>query len=145
MKNDPPSLESLDVVALWSLFVSFERRLSEELRPLGLTVSTFRLMGGVAQSPDGVRQSELAQRVGITPPSVSAAVGRLEARGLVHRIKDPTDPRARRVRVANVAALGPGIDVLGRMEQLLFGDLTHAERAHARALLHSLTTRLEGP
>jgi len=133
----------MDVTALWALFVSFERRLATELGALGLTVSSFRLIGEVMREPDGIRQAELARRLGVRPPTVSAAVGRLEERGLVRRIPDPDDPRARRVCLSPEASLMPGLDVLSRMNDLLFGAMTDAERSQARALIQALAHRLE--
>lgn len=137
-----PPLEAMDVVTLWGLFVAFERRLAKELEPMGLTVSTFRLIGEVMQEPAGIRQAELARRLGVRPPSISVAVKRLEERGLLARVPDPADPRARRVVIADPAALGPGLDVLGRMEAVLFGDMGADERAQTRVLMQKLGFRL---
>ncbi|MDG1478564.1 MAG: MarR family transcriptional regulator [Myxococcota bacterium] len=130
-------------VRLWSLLVAFERRLAHELSDLGISVSGFRLIGEVSRSPDGVRQAELARRLGVRPPTVSAAVARLEAQGLVRRVPDPDDPRARRVLLADGVALRPGFDVLGRMDELLCGGMPESERQQTLAILDTLTQRLE--
>ncbi len=145
--NEPlePALEGLDVIALWGLLVSFERRLASELAELDISVPSFRLIGEVMREPEGIRQGELARRLGVRPPTVSAAVARLEERGLVHRVQDPEDPRARRVCLSADASLLPGLDVLGRMEALLFGGMAEPERAQARGLIEALARRLEPP
>ncbi len=138
-----PAVEGLDVVALWALFVSFERRLASELAELDVSVPNFRLIGEVMREPEGIRQGELARRLGVRPPTVSAAVARLEERGLVHRVQDPEDPRARRVCLSADASLLPGLDVLARMDAVLFGGMTTEERAQTRALIETLASRLE--
>ena len=130
-------------VRLWSLLVTFERRLAHELSDLGISVSGFRLIGEVSRSPGGVRQAELARRLGVRPPTVSSAVARLEAQGLVRRVPDPDDPRARRVLLVDGVALRPGFDVLERMDELLCGGMSESERQQALAILDTLTQRLE--
>ncbi|MFT5682280.1 MAG: DNA-binding MarR family transcriptional regulator [Myxococcota bacterium] len=145
MIDNPPeaTLAELDVIALWALFISFERRLADELVELGVSVSGFRLIGEVMREPGGVRQGELARRLGVRPPTVSAAVARLEKQGLIYRIQDPDDPRARRVCLSPGTSLLPGIDVLARMESAMFGGMTDGEREQARATITTLTQRLE--
>jgi len=129
-------LPPLGVVELWRASVAFERRLAAELAPLGLTIPAFRLIGEVMQSPDGVRQGELARRLGVRPPTVSAAVARLEGGGLVHRVVDPDDPRARRVCLTPGAPLGGGVDVLQTLEDAVFEGLSAVDR---RQILRALT------
>lgn len=143
MKTSPSPLASLDAVALWAMLISFERRLAAELEPLGLTVSGFRLIGEVMTSPDGIRQSELARRLGVRAPTISAAVRRLEERGFVYRTPDPDDPRARRVCISPETSLQAGVDVLSRLDERLFGSLTPTERATTRALIKTMADRLE--
>jgi DNA-binding MarR family transcriptional regulator len=49
--------------------------------------------------PGGTRLTELAARAGMTHPSMSELVSTLEQRGYVTRVPDPTDGRARLVRL----------------------------------------------
>jgi MarR family transcriptional regulator, transcriptional regulator for hemolysin len=140
-----PSPDPQPSVRLWSLLVAFERRLAHELSDLGISVSGFRLIGEVSRSPGGVRQAELARRLGVRPPTVSSAVARLEAQGLVRRMPDPDDPRARRVLLADGVALRPGFDVLGRMDDLLCDGMSETERQQTLAALDALAQRLENP
>jgi DNA-binding MarR family transcriptional regulator len=49
--------------------------------------------------PDGTRLTLLAARAGVTHQSMSELVGSLERRGYVSRRRDPTDGRARLVRL----------------------------------------------
>ena len=138
-----PAREGLNVVALWALMVAFESRLSSELVELGLTIPGFRLIGELMQAPAGLRQLELAQRLGVSAPVVAVSIARLEERGTVYRVQDPTDPDVRRVRLSEDAQLHAGVDVLGRMENLLFDHLTDEEHEQAQGLLVNLLKRLE--
>lgn len=49
--------------------------------------------------PEGTRPGELARRAGVTPQAMAEFVRYLEARGYVERVPDPTDGRARIVRL----------------------------------------------
>jgi len=48
---------------------------------------------------DGTRPGELARRAGVTPQAMAEFVRYLESRGYVERVPDPTDGRARLVRL----------------------------------------------
>jgi DNA-binding MarR family transcriptional regulator len=102
---------------------------------MGLSVAGFRLVGEVSAAPDGLRQSELAARLGVRPPTVSVAVKRLEELGVVIRVPDPADPRARLVRVNPQADLGAGRDLIQRLDEALLAGL---DADGAQALTQSL-------
>jgi len=138
-------LEDLVVVRLWALQVLFDARLSHELAAVGLTRAEFRLVGEVMSAPEGVRQGELARRLGVRPPTVSAALTRLEASGVVVRTRDPDDPRARRVTLAPGAPLVPGVEVLERLDADLVQALEPGERERIVELLDRLAARLAIP
>ncbi|MEF2070151.1 MarR family winged helix-turn-helix transcriptional regulator [Consotaella aegiceratis] len=53
------------------------------------------------QQYQGVRQSVLAERMGVEPMTVTAYLDRLEARGLIERKVDPADRRAKVVTVTD--------------------------------------------
>lgn len=69
---------------------------------LGLTPGAARALLHVA-ALDGPRQTELAERLGIEPMTVSGYVDRLEAAGLVQRRPDPVDRRAKCVFLTDEA------------------------------------------
>jgi DNA-binding MarR family transcriptional regulator len=70
---------------------------------------------------EGIRLTELASRVGVTKQAVGQLVDDLEAAGMVERIDDPTDKRARRIRFSRrgYAALMHGLGVLHDVEGAL--------------------------
>lgn len=89
--------EELDV---WAGFLGTHSRitryLSAELeREHGLTVREFEVLLILDdRRPDGLRMSELADRVYLTPSGLSRLVDRMEGRGLVQRTTDTADQRA---------------------------------------------------
>ena len=62
-----------------------------------VTLAQSRLMMGI--DPGGTRLSVLAERAQIAKQTATALVDRLERAGYVERVPDPTDGRARLVRV----------------------------------------------
>ena len=66
----------------------------------------YGVLYALSSVPEGLRITELGEDVLLTQPGMSRLVARLEARGLVHRVDDPDDARACRIRLsaAGVAA-----------------------------------------
>lgn len=73
----------------------------------------------------GVRQTELADKLGVTKQAIGPLVDDLVAEGIVERIADPTDARAKLVRwtAKGRRALRHGIGVLAQLEQELAHDV----------------------
>ncbi|OQP87026.1 MarR family transcriptional regulator [Rhizobium rhizosphaerae] len=69
---------------------------------LGLTPGEARALVQVAAS-EGIKQAEIAQRMGIEPMTLSTYLDRLEGLGLVSRVADPTDRRAKHVMLTDQA------------------------------------------
>lgn len=65
----------------------------EDIRP-SHSVGVFRTV-----DPEGTRPGELARRAGVTPQAMAEFVRYLEQHGYVERVPDPTDGRARLVRL----------------------------------------------
>ena len=65
----------------------------DDIRP-SHSVGVFRTVDS-----EGTRPGELARRAGVTPQAMAEFVRYLEQRGYVERIPDPTDGRARLVRL----------------------------------------------
>jgi MarR family transcriptional regulator for hemolysin len=143
-RRTPPHarLDALVVTRLWAMQLAFQARLDRSLAGLGLTSAGFRLVGELMSAPHGLKQRELAQRLGIKAPTVSVAISRLEAVGVVERIDDRDDPRAWSVRLSPNAPLGPGVAVLEALERDLVGALSQKDRRALLNLLDRVTTRL---
>lgn len=94
---DPDSFGFLvsDIARLFR--AGIDRRVGEA--GLGLTAGEGRALAQAARAGP-VRQNVLAERMGVEAMTLSAYLDRLEARGLIERVPDPTDRRAKLVRLA---------------------------------------------
>lgn len=72
--------------------------MAERLRPVGLHCGQDTALMHLNEEAD-LRQVELAERLGVEPPTVSRTVRRLERDGLVERRSDPEDARAMRLHL----------------------------------------------
>lgn len=74
---------------------------------------------------DGLRPSELADRAGITKQSVNDLLGHLERQGYLDRLPDPTDGRARVIRLTTKGR---------RLEQTIYAEAEAAQMRIAEIL-----------
>ncbi|MCA1368937.1 MarR family transcriptional regulator [Bradyrhizobium sp. BRP14] len=79
---------------------AFDRKVNA--MELGITPGEARALIQVAVT-EGIKQAEIATRMGIEPMTLSAYLDRLEALGLVARVPDPADRRAKNVIVTDKA------------------------------------------
>ena len=85
------------------MFVSYramDERVRQAMRDAGydVTVAQARLAQRIAE--DGTRLTELADRAGVTKQTASLLVAALEREGLVERVPDPADGRARLIQLS---------------------------------------------
>lgn len=69
---------------------------------LSVTPAEVRALAHAARA-GSVRQNVLAERLGVEPMTLSTLIDRLEARGLVQRVTDPADRRAKLVELTDAA------------------------------------------
>ncbi|MGB3829442.1 MAG: MarR family transcriptional regulator [Ornithinimicrobium sp.] len=83
---------------------ALEQRAFDAVVAAGITDITQAQARVVARiSPDGSRVTDLAEQARITKQSAAFLVEQLEAAGYVERVPDPTDRRARLVRLTSRA------------------------------------------
>jgi DNA-binding MarR family transcriptional regulator len=91
-------MEYQDPVQLADLLHGLTRRLrraqAERLAPLGLTPAQERALRMIARSEEPLRMTEIADRLGIVPRSLTTVIDALEEDGLVRREVDPSNRRA---------------------------------------------------
>jgi MarR family 2-MHQ and catechol resistance regulon transcriptional repressor len=130
---------------LWKTFESVRSHALRQISSLGLGFSDFAVLEVLLhKGPTPV--NAIGQRVYLTSGSITAAVDRLEAKGLVHRCDDPGDRRARVVHLTE-----PGRELIEKafeqhkaaMETATEG-LTAEERAQAIVLLKKLGLHAHG-
>jgi DNA-binding MarR family transcriptional regulator len=143
--NDQSALLSL-ANELRPILLQLNRHLRRELAPLGVTAGQAALLHAIRTNPRiGVRG--LADREGVSPPRVTAALDRLEAIGLVRRARSGADRRRVELEVT-----GEGLRVLrsarGRRTAWLAARLARlapAERDALAGALPALRRLLEEP
>ena len=102
MSSPPESTDELNVgLLLFIPYRAMEKRVFSALADAGFddfTPAQARVMQRIG--PDGTRLTELAEAAQVTKQTASFLVDQLERTGYVQRTPDPTDARARLVRIA---------------------------------------------
>ena len=87
----------------WEALFRAQSTISQELKARDawedLVPREYGVLYALSSAPEGLRITELGEDVLLTQPGMSRLVARLEARGLVHRVADPDDARASRIRL----------------------------------------------
>ena len=140
-----------DPVQLADLLHGLTRRLrrsqAEGLAPLGLTPAQERALRLISRSDEPPRMTELADRLGIVPRSLTTVVDALEQAGLVQR---EIDPRNRRAILLRLTERGAAVrdelrEARRRAAEDLFASLPPADREVLGGLLARLNAGEPGP
>ncbi len=91
---------------------------------IGVTAGEARTLSHAARAGT-VRQNVLAERMGVEAMTLSGYLDRLEARGLVARLNDPTDRRAKLVELTDAAdeVLNTVAEVAAKVRRKAAGDM----------------------
>src|SRR5580692_4656536 len=119
------------------------RAQAERLAPLGLTPAQERALRMIARAEESPRMTELADRLGIVPRSLTTVIDALEEAGLVSR---EVDPRNRRAILLHLTERGTAVrddlrEARRRAAEDLFAPLSETDRA----MLGGLLARLASP
>ncbi|HWK67291.1 MAG TPA: MarR family transcriptional regulator [Rhizobiaceae bacterium] len=128
----------LSVARLW------RRAADKVLDDYGLSHATAMPLVTLSRLGDNVRQGVIADHLGLEGPSLVRVIDLLLAEGLVSRIEDPSDRRAKilsltesgRQRAAEIE------HILGALRTDLLAEFDNAQFQAAEALLTRLETRL---
>jgi DNA-binding MarR family transcriptional regulator len=129
---------------LGALFTRISRRLIEAERPLlearGLTMWQYIALSHVARRPPE-SQLELAAAIGYDKTRLIGLLDSLEAEGLITREPDPSDRRARVVRITAKGRRrhAAAVTAIRAMEEELLADLSAGERDVLLAVLPRLS------
>ena len=139
-------MEYEDPVQLADLLQRQIRRLrrvqAERLAPLGLTPAQERALRIITRSEEPPRMTELADRLGIVPRSVTTVIDALEQAGLVRREIDPHNRRAIRLHLTDQgrAVRDDMRDARRGAAEDLFAPLSAQQRTSLGELLSLLDT-----
>jgi DNA-binding MarR family transcriptional regulator len=116
--------------------------LGKELKPHDLTAAQYnllRILRGAHHAGEGALTcGEIAERLVSPGPDVTRLLDRLEARGLVERLRDAGDRRVVRARITRA-----GREVLGELDAPVQGALERLLGGLGEARLKSLSRLLE--
>jgi len=90
----------------------------------GSTLPRFDLLAQLERAPEGLRMSELSQRMMVTGGNITALTEQLQSEGLIERCPDPADRRVTRV---SLTAIGRRRFVeMAKAHQHWVGELTES-------------------
>ncbi|MGH3164770.1 MAG: MarR family winged helix-turn-helix transcriptional regulator [Trebonia sp.] len=123
------------------------RAQAERLAPLGLTPAQERALRLIARGDEPPRMTELADRLGIVPRSLTTVIDALEEAGLVRR---EIDPRNRRAILLSLTDRGAAVreelrEARRRAAEDLFAPLSASDRETLAGLLTRLDPADPGP
>jgi len=119
--------------------------LDEHLRAIGYTVARMEALLMIAHSPDRSTQIAIAKRIGIEGPTLTRMLDMLAADGLVERVPDPADRRAKRIRLTPRGETAV-VEIRGAVEALrrdLLADFAEEDMARVNEITARLIERLE--
>jgi DNA-binding MarR family transcriptional regulator len=133
----------LPLNALSDLYIGQHHRLKrivdEAMQAVGLSLARAKVLDRLrVHGP--LRQQALAEAFGFAPRSITDMVDGLERDGLAERLEDPSDRRAKLVRITASGddALDASLRVRNELIQHIFGSLTPADRTELARLLTAL-------
>jgi len=135
----------------WEGLVEVSRRLHRGLEEMlieeyDLSVSMLGIIGRLSLAPEHtLRQTALAQAMGLSLSRVSRVIDLLEQRGLIERHNCPSDARA-----TNVKLTRRGVALTSRAQAAMFGYVQtrffdHLDQGDVAALATVFARLLEGP
>lgn len=112
---------------------------------LGLTAGEARTLAHVSINP-GLRQGVLAERMNVEPMTMVGFLDRLEGQKLIARDPDPTDRRAKLVRLTDTAAplLEKVMAAASIAREEALAALTSEQRDALRVALDRIRSNLTG-
>ena len=125
----------------------FQESYRETFDPLGLNEGDYGVLSPLrrAGAPYELTPTELARHRVMTSGGMTAAIDRLERKGLVGRVPNPADRRGSLVRLTDAGlrvvdeAIGEQVVTESRLVSVLDPD----EQAQLRTLLHKLLAAIE--
>ncbi|MBQ3273914.1 MAG: MarR family transcriptional regulator [Christensenellaceae bacterium] len=81
------------MINVYDLISRLEEQMVSDLSNMKLNIRELHMIEYIADSENGRTLSEIAHQTGITPPSVTIAIQKLQKRGFVEKVKRSTDGR----------------------------------------------------
>ncbi|WP_309082640.1 MarR family transcriptional regulator [Chelativorans sp.] len=143
IKIDPDTFGFLLSDLARSIRADLDQRILKE--GIGITPGEARTLLHAARAGE-MRQNVLAERMGLEAMTLSSYLDRLEERGLIQRVPDPSDRRAKLVRLTDAAdaALQAIMRVTTEVRRKARGDMSDDEWALLNQLLRRVRANFSG-
>lgn len=123
-------------------YLLMNRRVDRAMTQSGASLAQTKLLLLIAASEGAARAADIAELFGQAPRTVTEALDKLEAAGLIRRTPDPNDRRVKRLALtpAGEATIASGEPLRRQLVEDVFAPLDRQERA----TLHTLLAKLYG-
>lgn len=146
-RSEPLPLDEQLCFSLYAATIAINRAYKPALDRLGITYPQFLVLQTLNEAEDGRSIGSIAERLALEPSTITPLAKRLEAAGLVTRVRNPADERQVRVRLtekgrarwAETGCLGPLILERTGMSADQLGALNAEVRSLRRALKSEAT------
>jgi DNA-binding MarR family transcriptional regulator len=131
------------VYSLRKMYRHVSRVLENKLADYRLTLPQWHFLTEIAND-EGLSQTQLTSRVGVTPSTTVSALRVLERRGFVRRSADPDDARSFRIYITPAGRqLRRGVrPVLIEVDNLIMAGLSPVEAKHFRSAVDRIMGNL---
>lgn len=95
---------------------------------------------------DGCSQREIAEALGVKPPTVTVSIQRLEKSGIICRRQDKKDQRVSRIYLTEEGRkiIAQGMKQMEKMEEVVFGHFSEAELCLLRRFFEQIRDNIDG-
>lgn len=140
MTHSPPAEEPNIGLLLYIPYRAMEKRVFDSLAAQGFEITPAQARIFQRIGPTGNRLTELAEQAQVTKQTAAFLVDQLEKAGYVERVPDPTDARARLVRIADrgTRAIPVAAAVVAEVEAEWAEHLGHQRMQRLREALSRL-------
>lgn len=143
--HDPQSQPGIGML-LVGVARRWRRVLDDRLASVGLSDATWAPLLHLHSAGVGLRQKDLAERVGVDGSTLVRLLDILAGRGLIERQNDGTDKRANRI-VLTPSGLRAVAEIRQRVEpaeQDILADLSDQQISDLVTILNQIDRRIEG-
>ena len=135
--------QAVDLTMLLHAAHGAEAEVEAKLDAVGLSLAKLAALKTLTEAGESLPLTQLAERLSCVKSNITQLVDRLEADGLVRRLPDPNDRRARLATLtpAGRIACREGTRVQQAAEQAVLRKLTATESRQLAELLARLTGR----
>jgi DNA-binding MarR family transcriptional regulator len=112
--------------------------LEAEIKQHDLSLAEFRIVGLLMGEDQGYSQKQLAQKLGISAPSLSVSIASLEKKHWVERVADQQDQRIKRIRVSPQANFSSIAQVITSLDKQATKGISQKDLATSHKVLQAI-------